>query len=600
MDADRAAQLQRAAALLQAGDAATALHLAQPLAAAQPDDENAWALLGACQQRAGQMAAAVTTYTRLSALAPTRWQYWNALGNAQRALAADDAARAAYERALALAPQATAVRANLGLLLLNGGDVAAASAHLDAAAQAPDAQPSMRIWAAVAHFAAGRPERAAELLQGWSQWPRDSAEARLELGWLLGELGQSQAALAVLGEPYADGLALRAGARRVLLLERENRLDEAQLIAADLPADAPSAGSDVRQELLHAQARLAMRAARWTQARQALQTALALPGAVRGRRPLQFALAQVCDRLDDVPATLAALRDAHTPVPAMPASGWLAQLRQDWQAPAQGPPQDTADSARADAPVFIVGFPRSGTTLVEQMLAAHPAFASMDEQPLLLAAIARMQAAGLRYPHDLPRLPAQQRAQLRALYWQDAAQRVQRASGQRLVDKNPLNMLALPMLATLFPQAQVVLCRRHPCDVLLSCHLQAFADAELAALSPTLPRLAEAYAAFDAQFVQQSAALHVPPYVLRLEDLLADAPGQTQALAAWLGLDDAAPLLEYQVAARARGRIATPSYAQVIEPLQADRGARWLRYRAEFEPLLPLLVASAQRGGYAT
>ncbi len=583
-----------------------ALHAARMLLADYPDDESALSLCASCEQQAGNHDVAAVLFARLTQAHPRTWQYWNNLGNAQRALGQVEHARLAFERALELNPAAPRVRANLGLLLLNAGDPAQAATHLRAASAAPDAEPGMRIWAAVAVHAAGDAVTAEELLRGWERWPRDSDEAWLELGWLLLELGHFDDAEHVFASAFAGVAArIRAKARHALLLERINQPDVADRLLADLPDPDQIAAAEARQELLHARGMLAARRKDWPAARQALQQALAIVGSTRGRAAMYFALARACDRLGDVDATLAVLREAHALLAATSAQRtiherWLPVLTTGLPAAETAySRRDPAPSA-AQSPVFVLGFPRSGTTLLEQMLAAHPDFASIDERPLVLSAIRRMQAQGLAYPQGLRALRADQLADLRAGYWRAADALATRAPEQRLVDKNPLNMLALPMILRLFPLARVIICRRHPCDVVLSCYMQPFADPEVAEMSASPASLARAYATFDAQFREQAALLGATPFELRYEDLVTHPQAALQGLGNCLGVLDTTAMAHFASSAQRRGYISTPSYAQVVESLRADSIGRWRRYARVFAPLLPTLAESIRRAGYTT
>ena len=108
-----------------------------------------------------------------------------------------------------------------------------------------------------------------------------------------------------------------------------------------------------------------------------------------------------------------------------------------------------ADSSAPDvshSPIFIVGFPRSGTTLLEQMLDAHPGLRSMDERAFLQNVINRMQEGGKHlYPDDLGQLTESELADLRDTYWNCVREIVNLQEGERLVDKNPLNIPFSPM-----------------------------------------------------------------------------------------------------------------------------------------------------------
>jgi hypothetical protein len=117
----------------------------------------------------------------------------------------------------------------------------------------------------------------------------------------------------------------------------------------------------------------------------------------------------------------------------------------------------------------------------------------MDEQPLVQHALEDLLRQGARYPDHLRELTPQQLQSIRERYWQRARGKVQLAPGERLIDKNPLNILRLPVIRRLFPAAPILLAIRHPCDVLLSCFMQHFGDADFALLCRDLPNLAGGY-----------------------------------------------------------------------------------------------------------
>jgi hypothetical protein len=86
---------------------------------------------------------------------------------------------------------------------------------------------------------------------------------------------------------------------------------------------------------------------------------------------------------------------------------------------------------------------------------------------------------------------------------------------------------------------------------------------------------------------------------LRYEDLLADFAGNARRIGDFIGVDDATPMLAFHEHARRKGYIATPSYAQVIEPANTRGVGRWLRYRAHMQPILPILKPIMEHWGYA-
>src|SRR6185312_3773765 len=194
--------------------------------------------------------------------------------------------------------------------------------------------------------------------------------------------------------------------------------------------------------------------------------------------------------------------------------------------------------ADVHSPIFVVGFPRSGTTLLEQMLDAHPDFRSMDERAFIHDLTERMELAGQRYPDDLAKLTADEAGQLRAIYFRRVAQVVPELGPRQLVDKNPLNMLCLPMIMRIFPESRIILCLRHPCDVLLSCSMQPFRSPAFMVLCSSLQRLAQGYVrAFEYWYGQAEV---FAPHVLewRYESVVSDFDAEVARLGRFLEVTD--------------------------------------------------------------
>ncbi len=578
---------------------ADALELARTLSKSMPGNESALSLLAACEQNMGNLQTALGILQRLTRKHPQTWQHWNNLGNVARALGDGSAALAAYQRAQRLHPGGARLQANIGLLHLNRGEYPQAREHLLAACALKDAEPGMRIWAAVASHACLDEGAALQLVRDWRQWPRQSDEAMLELGWLLVQLGAFADGDEILRGHFQDESSrIRAGARRVLARERVNRTDEARGLLQSLPSAAGIADSEARQERLNATAVMALRDKDFALARRCYEEALAMDVAWRDHTPLYFGLARACDRLNDGTAALEAVAQAHRLQLGAASPVWhsgaahtgLLQIADQQLTSAEAAAWRPDDSRHAgQSPVFVVGFPRSGTTLVEQMLAAHDRFVSTDEQPFVRRMIEWLGARGLPYPGGLTALSAADLDALRAVYWGAVREVAAIQSGVRLVDKNPLNMLALPMMLRVFPQARIIYCQRHPCDAILSCYLQQFRDPDLAAMCATLERLAHEYAAFHRHWMHHVEVLHADVLTCRYEDLVTDVDAGLARLGAYLDVEDVAKMKNYRARALARGFISTPSYAQVVEPLRTDAIGHWHRYREAFAPLLPIL-----------
>ena len=273
-------------------------------------------------------------------------------------------------------------------------------------------------------------------------------------------------------------------------------------------------------------------------------------------------------------------------------NGWFAKAEAgDW---ARRPAPPVPGEARAHA--FIVGFPRSGTTLLEQALAGHPDVVALEEPPTLAAPAAEF----LGSPEGLARLaalPEAEAQQWRARYWADVRAIGADPSGKLFLDKAPAETSSLPLIARLFPGAKVLFAVRDPRDVVLSCFLSSF---QMNALTYAFTDVGETAAAYAACMGLAETYRRVLPLDLREtrhEALVEDLEGELAAIAAFLGLEFHPAMLD--IAATARGRsVRTPSAPQVREGVTTTRLGRWRAYADELAPALPSLAPWIQRFGY--
>ncbi len=250
-------------------------------------------------------------------------------------------------------------------------------------------------------------------------------------------------------------------------------------------------------------------------------------------------------------------------------------------------------------PVFVVGFPRSGTTLLEQILDAQPGLVSFDEQPFLAKTLLQLQQMGVDYPTQLELLSQQQLEQLRHYYFQLAQAKVGALDGRRLVDKNPLNWARLPLIRALFPNASVILALRHPCDVILSCYMQNLRSTVLSGAFSRFERIADLYIALATYWQRIAPQLDMPVMISRYENLVQMPEQSTKQLAEFLELPWSESWLNSASYAKEKAIIHTPSYAQVLEPLNTQALNRWQKYQAYFDSdVMARLKPSVQAMGY--
>ena len=249
--------------------------------------------------------------------------------------------------------------------------------------------------------------------------------------------------------------------------------------------------------------------------------------------------------------------------------------------------------------VFMVGFPRSGTTLLDQILDAHPDARVIEEQPVLSSVGAGFIAAGKEtLAERLAALDEDEADRLRAEYRAKLARWAGDKSPRVVIDKMPLNIIYLPLALRLYPNAKVILSLRHPCDCCLSCFMQSIRLNSAMASFTSMEGAAGFYARVMALWQEIERVLAPDHITVRYEDLVADTEGVARGVVDFLGLDWTDAVLDHTAHAKARGMIRTPSFRQVSEPIYTRAVGRWARYRDQMAPYLDTLAPYAGYFGY--
>jgi hypothetical protein len=254
------------------------------------------------------------------------------------------------------------------------------------------------------------------------------------------------------------------------------------------------------------------------------------------------------------------------------------------------------DQVRPRTQVFLIGFPRSGTTLLEQVLASHPDIQAMEERTCLMDSASAFFGANA----DLDRLAALPDAELepwRARYWQRVTESGIEPSKAVFVDKMPLNAPFLPLIAKLFPHAKILLALRDPRDVVLSCFRRRFAMNPGMYEFTTIETAAAYYAAVMRLIPVYRQKLTLDLFEARHESLVADFDGQAQRLCAFLGVPFHSEMRGFAGRAREQN-IDTPSSAQLARGLSDAGVAQWRRYGRPLQPILPVLAPFVAQFGY--
>lgn len=245
--------------------------------------------------------------------------------------------------------------------------------------------------------------------------------------------------------------------------------------------------------------------------------------------------------------------------------------------------------------VFLLGYPRSGTTLVENVLASAPNVVALEERDTLRDIDDALLANDGTIP-PLDALDPDLVARLRASYWRRVRDLAGPVDGKVFVDMNPFNGIKLPILARLFPEARIVVMRRDPRDVVLSCFRINFNPGPGAWAFSDLEETARHYDALTALVELCRERLPLAFHDLRYDRLVAEFEPTVRALADFVGIEWTEAFTRFDKTARDRGT-RTASVSQVRRGLYDGRG-QWRRYEQELAPALPLLAPWVERFGF--
>jgi len=260
-----------------------------------------------------------------------------------------------------------------------------------------------------------------------------------------------------------------------------------------------------------------------------------------------------------------------------------------------GPPQPPLPSDPRRH-IFFVGFPRSGTTLLEQILASHPDVVSLDERQALAEATRDLFSSDAKLDR-LQTISAEEAQAYREGYWRNVSAHCPDVSGKVFVDKYPLSSDRLALIAKLFPEASVLFALRDPRDVVLSCFRRRF---ELNPAMYEFCTLAGAAALYDAvmRLVDvYKTKLALPFHYVRHERVVEDLRGEVGRVCDFIGIDWNDAMIDFAQTARRR-RVRTPSASQVRRGLYGEGLGHWRNYATELAPVMPLLTPWVEAFGY--
>ena len=400
----------------------------------------------------------------------------------------------------------------------------------------------------------------------------------------------AHAGLASLAARAGDHAAARALALRALELDPANAIATNALASAELGAGAPDAAAALLERLIDR-----------------------IPAPTIERSFAHGLLAEARHRQRDFATAFTHYQQANADFAALhleDAAGQLDQTRfiQALIAGFGATPDAAWRNAPGDQPaaaaqrhIFLLGYPRSGTTLVENILASLPDVAALEERPTFAAADmdhiagsadAIVEGMARFAAHDATALERYRRA-----YWDNVVASGVAANVPAFVDMDPMKGTRLPFIARMFPQARILVMRRDPRDVVWSCFKTSFAMSSQTLEYTSLERAARHYDALMRLTETALARLPLAVHIVDYHKLVRDFDAETQAMCEFCGLEWSEAVRRFDRTAKTRG-VSTASVAQVGRGLY-DGTRQWEPYAEYLAPVLPILAPWIERFGYA-
>lgn len=488
--------------LHQQGQLAAAETLYRQVLRHEPVHPDAMRLLGEVLLDRGRATDAIAILKRLVSQHPRYVLAHFSLSNAYRLSGEIEAAIASYQATLTLNPNFAEAHHGLGLALRR-------------AAREPEAAASFRL-----------------AVQAKPAW----AECWKDLGLVLATLGELAAAEAALQQAVALQPGLAEAQRHLAAIRTDEMGSDEQAVLSARLAD-PRVPADEKIDLLFALGQLDDKAGRYNAAFGYFKAANALLRTLQTQAGLSFDRARLTRDIDKLIATF-------TPdVFAAYVSGGLA----------------------SEAPVFMVGMPRTGSTLFEQIAASHSQVFGAGECFGIGSA-----ASHIGWAPSPNWAPEHLQAEAE-LYLQSMPSEARNAL--RIIDKMPDNIFQLGLIAAMFPQARIIFCARDPRDTILSCFFQHFAQP--LAFDTDLQDCAFRLAETERLTTHWQKLLPLQHMTMSYEALLDDPEGQSRALIDFLGLAWEPQCLNFHQSPRP---VRTASWAQVRQPLYLSSVGRWRHY----------------------
>ncbi|MCP3671090.1 MAG: tetratricopeptide repeat protein [Gammaproteobacteria bacterium] len=619
------------------GDLKRAAKIYQKVLKQAPEHADALHLLGLTAHQAGDQRRAIRLIQKAIAINPKTASYHNSLGEAYRTEGFIDKAKEQYEVALKIENNPMFIN-NLGLVLQHKGEYERAIECFEEAIKKDQSSAAAFNNAGNSFRSLGNYDRAIHAFMQAIRLSPETAMVYNNLGLTYQDKGQIPKAVLFFKKAiekdnrYSEAInnlatlywtigenklaldhfekALRYApkdpsilANMAVMLEKYNRLDEAT----------SAAKRAIKQDKLHSPANIALASLEFREnkldtAKERLTNSLSdklapsfqtlgysklgaiydLQGEYNKAYAAFTKMNELTKKLSDYQGI--SIKNGHKKI-SQHANYYTANALKSWR---HQPAEDNQS-----APIFFVGFPRSGTTLLEQILDSHHRIIAIEEKNMLGSVEAEFKNGAEDYSIRLANLEQNELMTLRSQYWERAQHILEEEiNGRLLLDKFPLNIIDLGFAYRLFPEAKVIVALRDPRDVCLSCFIQDFSPNSAMANFYDLRESAEYYSKVMGLWLQYKEAVPLDFTYVRYEDLVNDQEGETKRLLDFLNLDWDESVLSYWNKAREK-QIETPSYIQVSKPIYKTAKERWRNYPEQIKEIAPILEPFIKHFSYS-
>ena len=526
------------------------------------DDAKAFNNLGIALKAQGNLVKAASAFQSALHLQPELAFPYRNLAEVQRLQGKGQEAAVNYQQALRLAPDDAQAHNGLGLVYTTQGQPELAAAEFEKAIQFQADYEEAENNLGTVLCALERLDEAVALYQRLLDRQPDFVSAHVNLGTALIELGRFDEAIAHLEHALRiePNHAIAFHNLGDLALTNQYTFSDDQLQIIETLAHAPQTPRKEATTLYFILAGTYQKQARYDQAFQAYQRANDSQRIVAGQAGVAF---DYPTHLQKISATQQVFSSSY------------------FQKGARF--QESLDS---ELPVFIVGMPRSGTTLVEQIIASHPQAAGAGElgtmEPLEQDLPSQLGTEQL-YPQCMDDANSMVLREVASAYLERLTQGHAQDSVQRIVDKTWYNFYYLGLIATLFPNARVIHCRRDALDICVSCF---FANFNSIRWAWNLEEIGRHYRIYEQLMSHWQAVLPLRMHEVSYERLVANPEDESRDLISFCGLDWDDRCLEFYKTERP---VHTASRVQVRQPIYSSSIGRWKHYERHLAPLREIL-----------